>query len=452
MLMHSQPDKDVRQYLTDSDQDGRMPTMRGLKNRSRLISLKSIGLGLGIVSCSLSAGCMAPMGGAAAGAGSALGAAGVATPAASPTLWSFLGLSKAQKAACLQQLCANPLLGPAANAMLAPMSVMTGGLFGGLCPPSSAFGQGGSPAQQVASAVAADEASAKERVAAVEYLATVDCHYWPDVEEAIIASLRTDRNECVRYAAAKALITGCCCGKKTIEALQIVVNRSEVDGNPSENSDRVVAAACLALQRCLAVYCESREPEPQELPEPLPNPDGREPATAALASSDGVTQASLANLPGGLPDQIRQNADAAISMMIPQRIRTYYRGELAKKPRDLLIAESFQTLRVATSQKFWLGTSTIPPGSQSLMDIVDKARTVAPSAVKPLTREEIINLERVPAMNMSPDESTYLPPLPEFAPPQAAIPDPLSESAKQPQAVTIPIPKAEPIFLNDPSK
>lgn len=430
--------------------DGRMPTMRtdSRQNYFQASPLKAIGLGM--VFSFMASGCMSPMGGAASAAGGAAGALGApaaATAGQPATLWSFLGLSKAQKAACLQQLCANPLLGPAANAMLAPVSVFTGGLFGGLCPPSSAFGQGNSPAQQVASAVAADEAAAKQRVAAVEYLATVDCHYWPDVEEAIIASLRTDRNECVRYAAAKALITGCCCGKKTIEALRIVVDRLETDGNPSENSDRVVAAACLALQRCLAVYCETTEPKPAELPEALPEESIPEKSVASLAQNGGVQQASMGNLPGGLPDQVRQGADPTMGMMIPPKIRTYYRGELAKKPREMLISESFQSLRLATSNKYWLGTSTIPPGSQSLKDIVDKAMSIEPAAIKPLTRDEILNLRRVPSPALIPTETNVLPPLP---PEYTAPAEPAEPPARLPAAVTIPSPRVAPVILGKP--
>ena len=423
-----------------------MPTKRANPRVWRIRKLRSQALGLGVMVCATTSGCMSPMGGAAGAAGGALGAPAAGAAAQPATLWSFLGLSKAQKAACLQQLCANPLLGPAANAMLAPMSVFTGGLFGGLCPPSAAFGQGNSPAQQVASAVAADEAAAKQRVAAVEYLATVDCHYWPDVEEAIIASLRTDRNECVRYAAAKSLITGCCCGKKTIEALRIVVDRLETDGNPSENSDRVVAAACLALQRCLAVYCETTEPKPSELPEALPETTPEKPL-ASMAANGGVQQASLGNLPGGLPDQVRQGADPSAGMMIPPKIRTYYRGELAKKPRELLISESFQTLRVATSNKYWLGTSTIPPGSQSLKDIVDKAMSIEPAGIKPLTRDDVMNLRRVPSPALIPAETGQLPPLPpEFIAPT----EPAEPPARLPSSVTIPAPKAPPVLLTNP--
>ena len=397
-------------------------------------------------------GCMAPSGAGAAGAsGSALGAATGATPSQPATLWSFLGLSKAQKAACLQQICQNPLLGPATNAMLAPMTLMTGGLFSGLCPPSSAFGAGGSPAQQVASAVAADEASAKERVAAVEYLATVDCHYWPDVEEAIIASLRTDRNECVRYAAAKALISGCCCGKKTIEALTIVVNRTDKDGNPSENSDRVVAAACTALQRCLAVYCNETPLAPEELPEALPEEsNGREPATASGESKNGFAT-ELARLPGPLPSDVTKKAGESLAITIPPKIRSYYRIKLASKPREDVIIESFETLRLAVATKYWLGTSTMPPGSQSVASIVEKAVTIMPSGVKPLTRDQVLT---TPPPFSGPASNPNSPPsvLPMFEEPvqQAPVVEPEPQPV-EPQTVKIPKFAVEPIFLTNPS-
>src|SRR5437016_1696634 len=83
------------------------------------------------------------------------------------------------------------------------------------------------PAAAAAAKIKADEAAAKARVAAVEYLGTVDCHYWPDATDALIMALRADRNECVRFAAASVLNSGCCCNKKTIEALNITVAGTE---------------------------------------------------------------------------------------------------------------------------------------------------------------------------------------------------------------------------------
>src|SRR5262245_31490912 len=50
----------------------------------------------------------------------------------------------------------------------------------------------------------AEEAGARNRVAAVQYLARVNHHYHPEAEAALIAHLRGDRCECVRLEAAKA--------------------------------------------------------------------------------------------------------------------------------------------------------------------------------------------------------------------------------------------------------
>jgi hypothetical protein len=90
----------------------------------------------------------------------------------------------------------------------------------------------------------------------VRYLGTVDCRYWPEAEEALINALRADRNECVRLEAAWSLNRGCCCTRKTIEALAITVSGSERDGNPPEVSPRVRAAAHEALTNCLTALAE----------------------------------------------------------------------------------------------------------------------------------------------------------------------------------------------------
>src|SRR5205823_6287431 len=138
-------------------------------------------------------------------------------------------------------------LGLLLNNAVTPFSGLTGGILPRLCPPvppgPAGPGPEGGPgsAQDVARKIAQDEAGAKARIAAVEYLGTVDCHYWPEAEAALIQSLRTDRNDCVRFAAARVLGSGCCCTKSTIAALLIVVTGSDKDGNPAETSERVRA-------------------------------------------------------------------------------------------------------------------------------------------------------------------------------------------------------------------
>jgi hypothetical protein len=103
--------------------------------------------------------------------------------------------------------------------------------------------------EMAATKIKADEAAVPARRAAIQYLSTIRCHYYPEAEAALIAALRADRNEQVRYDAAQALAHGCCCTPKTVEALQFAVNSSERDGNPAETSDRVKAVALYALQR-----------------------------------------------------------------------------------------------------------------------------------------------------------------------------------------------------------
>ncbi len=187
-----------------------------------------------------------------------------AAPAAPPkTLWSFLGISKEQKAKCKEKFCKTQI-GILLNNMTAGPSMMSGGLLPRCCPglPTPAdLAKGG--AEGAAAAIKADEAAAKERRAAVRFLSTVDCHYWPEAGDAMIAALRTDRNECVRWEAAMAMGSGCCCTKKTITALLITANGSDEDSNPYETSERVKAAAFESLQRCLCCYEERVKSEPE---------------------------------------------------------------------------------------------------------------------------------------------------------------------------------------------
>jgi hypothetical protein len=263
-----------------------------------------------------------------AGLGGAVPAATTAVPTATPqTLWSFLGLSKQNLAACQAKLCASPL-GTMANNMVMPYSSMTGGLVPSLCPavPSAsqladlAATKGPNSAEAVAAKIKQDEADAKARRAAVRYLSTVDCHYWPEAEGALIVALRDDRNECVRYEAALALLNGCCCTEKTIEALNIVVSGSEKDGKPSETSERVRGTAFAALQGCLAKY-HPRKPKPLEPPEPIPleRPDEASPAGTGAAAHAVV-----------LDPQFRRVA--------------YYYQTLPLRPASLVVAEAHETV------------------------------------------------------------------------------------------------------------
>ena len=90
------------------------------------------------------------------------------------------------------------------------MGSMTGGFIPSICPPIECGASRGTrrrrqpgSAAATAAAIQASEADAKARVAAIEYLGTVDCSRWPEAKKALINGLRQDPNECVRFAAAR---------------------------------------------------------------------------------------------------------------------------------------------------------------------------------------------------------------------------------------------------------
>lgn len=192
----------------------------------------------------------------------------VAGPPAPGGLWTFLGLSKPQLAECRDKICKSQI-GQLINSGMAPIRTFTGGLMPSCCPVASRadLAKPADSAEGAAARIAADEAGAKARRAAVRYLGTVDCHYWPEAEAGLINALRTDKNECVRMEAAWALGSGCCCTKKTVEALSITVSGSDRDGHAAEKSDRVKEAARFALERCVACF-NSKCAAGEQLPAP----------------------------------------------------------------------------------------------------------------------------------------------------------------------------------------
>jgi hypothetical protein len=218
----------------------------------------------------------------------AAGAPAPAAPAPPRNIYSFLCPTPEQKAACLAKICNSPI-GQMLNNSLKPAGALTGGLVGPFCPQVTAdlLNQPPESAAGTAAKIKADEAAAKQRVAAVRYLGTVDCNYWPDAQVALIASLRADRNECVRLEAALALGRGCCCNRATIKALALTVEGGNEDGNPRESSERVKAAAHAALEHCLSAYSEV------ETVPPAPEPPGPEPRLQPVPQPPPGTQTSV---------------------------------------------------------------------------------------------------------------------------------------------------------------
>lgn len=362
------------------------------------------------------------------GAPAALPGAAAPVAAAPRTLWSFFGLSHESLAACRAKFCATPL-GSMANNMVLPYASMTGGLVPQLCPPvptdaqaaALAASQGPNSAEAVAAKIKQDEAEAKARRAAVRYLSTVDCHYWPEAEAALIVSLRDDRNECVRYEAALALLNGCCCTEKTIEALNIVVSGSEKDGKPSETSERVRATAFAALQSCLCKY-QPKPAKPLEPAVPIP-----------LERTDGAVPAGLA-------------ARAPRPALEPQFRRVaYYYQTLPLRPAREVVAEAQATVARLTGNP---STSRVlVTGQRTVYHALARAagpQEPAPAAAEPALPAAQSAPSPVSAQSQSQTQASPAGPPAPAAAPFAAGPPPVVPSRTAPAPPAAGAPPAPP--------
>jgi hypothetical protein len=231
---------------------------------------------------------------------------------------------------CLEKLkdkfCKAPI-GQLVNNSVGGFSALSGGLIQGCCPQGPTAAQLAMPstsAEGAAAQIQKDTAEAKARRAAVRYLGTVDCHYWPEAKAALIMALRADRNECVRLEAALALARGCCCNKATIMALNLTVSGSDEDGNPSENSERVKAAAYFALGRCLATV--PLAPPAEVMPEQGPPPP--------------ILEKPRETIP---PPETAPRAEGKVSAVLP----AYYQ-RLESSRKDQVIARARQTLAMSS--------------------------------------------------------------------------------------------------------
>jgi hypothetical protein len=153
--------------------------------------------------------------------------------------------------------------------------------------PTSSLSQSPLGVENTAAKFKAEEANVAARCAAVRYLGTLDYHYYPEAEDALVYHLRTDRNEGVRYEAALTLGKSCCFSNNTLAALLIAVQGNDADGNPSETSDRVKAVAMQALQHFTCLL--ATVPDFQKQPETSPGPTAQ--AEAGNQSASGVQPA-----------------------------------------------------------------------------------------------------------------------------------------------------------------
>ncbi|WP_165227178.1 HEAT repeat domain-containing protein [Aquisphaera insulae] len=293
------------------------------------------------------------------GAVSSLGGAAVAPQR---TIWGFLGLTPQNFAACKDKLCSCQFGQMLNSLMTGPMGAVTGGFVSHLCPaaPSPAAIQAlenkpNGAAQAAAAKIQASEADAKARVAAVEYLGTVDCNRFPEAKQGLMSALATDPNECVRYAAARALGNGCCCDQDVIEKLRICVAGEKAKGAPAETSARVRAAAFAALQNCLTKVPDEVEGPPateeraspeDSLPRALPDPKKR-----AKPESTTSTKAD----PDAVVTSVRSAKEGP-------RVKTY----------EQTVAEARRTL--VDMAQHPQPRNTLEPGRKSVLDAFAKAR------------------------------------------------------------------------------
>jgi hypothetical protein len=257
------------------------------------------------------------------------------------------------------------------NLVTGPVGAVSGGFIPPLCPVAptpaqvaalQAANPGGAAA--TAAKIKASEADAKARVAAVEYLGTVDCSRWKEATLALIDALRKDPNECVRYAAARALGSGCCCNKDTIAALRASVAGEESEGSPAETSVRVKAAAFNALQNCLAKVPDVLPVEEPKV-EPIPREPGAAPREAPLPGVQPLQRERSTMSHGDgthIATSLRGAATAVPTFEDRPRRRTF--AETVNEARQTM----FEVSRTAKAP------NTLPPGKRSVLNAFIKAR------------------------------------------------------------------------------
>ncbi|HKI19112.1 MAG TPA: HEAT repeat domain-containing protein, partial [Isosphaeraceae bacterium] len=242
-----------------------------------------------------------------------------------------------------------------------------------------------------------------------EYLGTVDCSRWPEATDALVKALLDDHNECVRFAAAKALTSGCCCNKETIKALRDCISGDNKKYAP-ETSPRVKAAAFAALQNCLMRV-------PEDLPVETPGPERSQPPgvpappkpeRSTMNAADGTHIATAYTEAGHAPLSSRdRKPQQTFAQTVEEARRTLF--EVSRNPRP---------------------PAFLPTGKRSVFDVLAKARQDAKTATLQHAREQ-----------------GHVPPVPNTVDPGVA-PASYNPAAAPFQANPIPTPASEPIPMS----
>lgn len=410
-----------------------------------------VGSVVGLLGITASAQAQLPGAAAAAPPGAAAAAPAAVSQAAggTRTLWDFLGCGPEAKQRCLQRFCECPL-GGLVNNMLRPMAAFSGGIIGPICPnvPSEDALQklkekDPTGAEATAAEVQKSEAEAKARAAAVRYLGTVDCSRFEGVDDALIKALLFDPNECVRWEAAKALQNGCCCNKKTIDALAIVAagqgGKVKVGGEekvvPIEKCARVREAAAIALERCVACFRDTsdvKQPDKQPdapAPAPAPRPDrptavlGQRPMSDTMKDAEEVLKARRAM---ALPP----SGSRGILDLVNASMKT--ETTVAVQPM-----QTAQPMQVVQQQP------RLVPVPQSNVVVVQPTR---PAQTSPMQRMR-------PTTPVAPQQAKFMQPSPQHV--QPIYPVQATAPAQQPQVQVIfddqPLPVAAPVYPPQPT-
>ncbi len=307
-------------------------------------------------------------GASAAGGGGAAGGAGAGAAAAGEKkgLLGRLFAGPEARAARRKRFCNSPA-GQLVNNLLKPVSALTGGLIPPLCKQDGKDPEKlKKPAESAAGAserIKAEEAGAKAKIADLEYLASKDCKRFPEAEAALIAGLRAEKLECVRLAAAKAFLSGCCCTPKVIKALTMCVNRSEKDGNLAEESERVRLTAFVALERCLRVCQPAKPEEPPEKPKNKPKVEKKE----VELTQAGYTAAEV--------DEVFADARAALARGIQVSDGVMRQMSGPANLRDMVIGPSYRQAAVPVYPVY----PPLPPADAPLPPPPEATPTPIPS-------------------------------------------------------------------------
>ena len=348
----------------------------------------------------------------------------VAAPApaavVSPTrnLWTFLCLSPEQKAACKAKFCASQF-GRLINNSLAPASVFTGSVIPQCCPlidpanlaqpPDSALG--------AAAQIQKDTAEAAARRAAIRYMSTVDCNWWPEASAALINSLRADKNECVRLEAALALQRGCCCNRDTVKALVNTLSVFPDDGNPGEDSPRVRAAATGALQHCLACYVAIAPPPPLPPPTPLAPPKEELPP----GERSPVKVLPLVPAPPAVPTPVPPGMAPVAGAQRFVRPATYH-APVQERTMEQVVQEARlvlqQTVQQQALQQRRIAVGSYQSGGRCLFGVIENA--LHPPTPQPAKSARLTSPPQAAALQQNTVEPPATVPAPRFPPPMSS--------------------------------